>query len=280
MIEIESIITLALVGFSAGFFFSIPVAGPVSIIITSHAIKGDRHFAFFTAMGAAIVDIIYCFIAVFGFTQLYSFYEPYIPITLFIGGLFLFYIGYKVRKTTLDLDHFDEQKKLPHSAKGTRRRGKFLTGLTMNFLNPSLFIGWLTSSFFVLSLAASLGMNVGGLNTVLENNVETFNGHEEYNILKDSTLNKTGISGVMPKSTLGKEAEKSDSSLEAVLKSASYALSVGLGSVVWFYFFSGFLVRNRKKLKIHIINKIIHGLSYALWIFSIYLIYEAVNFWV
>ena len=272
MIEIESLISLAVIGFAAGFFFSVPVAGPVSIIITSHALKGDRHFAFFTAFGAAIIDIIYCFIAVFGFTQLYEWYRPYIPITLVLGAVFLFFIGLRIRKTSLDLDHFGEQNKLKVPAKRFQRRGKFMTGFMINLLNPSLFIGWLTSSFLILSLAASLGLNVGGLNYMIGNNVESVNGHNESHLLQPLDSIKTQAADVARHKTELKTARKYQ-----LLNSLSYAVAVGVGSVVWFYIFSGFLVRHRKKLQIGLINKIIHGMGFVLWIFGAYLFYEALN---
>ncbi len=271
MLEIESLITLSVIGFAAGFFFSVPVAGPVSIIITSHALKGDRHFALFTASGAALVDILYCFIAVFGFTQLFAWYQPYIPYALLIGAFFLFYIGFRVRRTNLDLDHFDEQNKVALPARRFQRRGKFFTGLTINFLNPSLFFGWLTSSFFILSLAASLGLNVGGLDNVLSNNVESINDQSNQIMLNGGDSSSLMVQPAAPEH---KKPQRLPGKYQ-LLNSASYAMAVGVGSVVWFYLFSGFLIRHRKKLKIQIINKIIHGLGYALWVISVYLFYEA-----
>jgi len=271
MWEIESLVTLSIIGFAAGFFFSVPVAGPVSIIITSHALKGDRHFALFTASGAALVDILYCFIAVFGFTQLFAWYQPYIPYALLIGAFFLFYIGFRVRKTNLDLAHFDEQNKVMLPVKRFQRRGKFLTGLTINFLNPSLFFGWLTSSFFILSLAASLGLNVGGLDNVLSNNVESINDQSGHVIVNQGDSVARGEHLPVPEP----QKHVRYSGKYQLINSASYATAVGVGSVVWFYLFSGFLIRHRKKLKIQLINKIIHGLGYALWVISLYLFYEA-----
>ena len=38
---IESIITMSIAGFLTGFIFSMPIAGPISIMITSNALKGQ-----------------------------------------------------------------------------------------------------------------------------------------------------------------------------------------------------------------------------------------------
>jgi hypothetical protein len=59
--------------------------------------------------------------------------------------------------------------------------------------------------------------------------------------------------------------------------SLAYAFFVALGTVVWFYNFSKFLVHHRKKLKIEFINKIIHTLGFALWGFGAYLTYTAIK---
>jgi len=45
----------------------------------------------------------------------------------------------------------------------------------INFLNPTLFIGWLTSSFFMISFMASLGFDTGGLDTIIHQNVKEIN---------------------------------------------------------------------------------------------------------
>ncbi len=258
----ETLLTISLVGLVVGFIFSIPVAGPVSILITSHAIKGEMHFALVTALGAAIIDFLYCFIAVFGFTHLYILYRPIIPYTLLIGTLFLIFLGYRIMHMKLDLEATEPDPSKPR----LRKRGRFLTGLMVNFLNPSLFFGWLTSSFVVMSFVASLGLNIGGLNTMLENNVDSMKApgtQMEQSIAQQQA--EQAIAG-----NISTEAHPFWNSL-------AYAFFVALGTVVWFYNFSKFLVHHRKKLKIEFINKIIHTLGFALWGFGAYLTYTAIK---
>jgi len=267
----ESLITISAVGFFVGFFFSIPVAGPVSIIITSHSLRGERHFALATASGAAIVDFIYCFVAVYGFTNLYYLYDPFIPYTLLAGSIFLIIIGYKIRHTHLDLKQINEKDATVEKLPRLRKRGRFFNGFIINLLNPSLFIGWLTSSFVVLSFVASLGFNVGGLERMLENNVESFNGEnhlEQVAPIDTNTFN--------PLREPIKKVQKPSTSFQ-LLNSFSYAIFVAFGSVLWFFYFSRFLVKRREKIKTGIIDKIIHLLGFALWGFAIYLVYKAID---
>jgi len=258
---LETLFTISLVGLLVGFIFSIPVAGPVSILITSHAIKGEMHFALVTALGAAIIDFIYCFIAVFGFTHLYILYRPIIPYTLLVGTIFLAFLGFRIMHMKLTL----EASPVDPSKPRLRKRGRFLTGLMVNFLNPSLFFGWLTSSFVVMSFVASLGLNIGGLNTVLENNVDSM---KEPGTRVEQSINQPQQAA---------DLELVSEGTHPLWNSLAYALFVALGTVVWFYNFSKFLARHRQKLKVENINKIIHTLGFGLWGFGLYLAFTAVK---
>ena len=95
----ESLITISLVGLLAGFILSMPVAGPISILVTSNALKGRLRYCNLVTIGASFADFVYVFIAVFGLTKLYSFYKPFIPYLLSAGAVFLLFVGYKIFRT-------------------------------------------------------------------------------------------------------------------------------------------------------------------------------------
>ena len=63
---LESIITISFLGLFAGFFFSMPVAGPISIVVVSNALKGNLRFCLRTALGASIAESFYVFAAISG----------------------------------------------------------------------------------------------------------------------------------------------------------------------------------------------------------------------
>ena len=73
----ESLIVIICLGLFAGFFFSVPIAGPISILITSNALKGETRYCLRLALGGAIVEMIYVFIAVFGLTSIYNLYQEF-----------------------------------------------------------------------------------------------------------------------------------------------------------------------------------------------------------
>ena len=89
----ESIITIAITGLVAGFIFAMPIAGPISILITSSALKGRLRYCNLVSLGASFADFTFVFIAVFGLTKLYSLYTPAIPYMFAAGSLFFFYLG-------------------------------------------------------------------------------------------------------------------------------------------------------------------------------------------
>ncbi len=269
---IESLITVSLVGGLVGFIFSMPVAGPISILITSHSLKGQFRFSLMAALGAAIVDFIYCFLAIFGFTQLFETYAPYIPLILAIGGIIIIFIGFRIFRTQIDFNHIEEQIHLPQRIQRLEKRSGFFSGLLINLFNPTLLIGWLTSSFIVLSMAASFGLNVGGLDAIIGKNVQSLNEHES---TESSALNNE-----MDIDNLQKYLDQTDSRTEeefslsrwTVVLSIGYAAFVALGTIIWFYILTRFLTRNRKNIRLNILNTLIRGLGVFLILFGMYLI--------
>lgn len=120
------------------FIDLLPIAGPISVLITSNALKGRVKFCKHATNGASLADFVYVFIAVFGLTNLYSWYKPVIPYVLIIGALFLIYLGIKIFKTKLDLEHIGEDE-IPEAKLKKKDQNGFWTGFLLNFLNPTLF---------------------------------------------------------------------------------------------------------------------------------------------
>jgi len=272
-----SLITMSLVGLIVGFIFSMPIAGPISILITSKALKGEMKYCTLATIGASFADFLYVFIAVFGLTKLYSLYKPVIPYVLLGGAVFLLYIGYKIVKTKLDLDNIDA--KSHHTKKIKKERGGFWTGFMLNFLNPTLFIGWLTSSFFVISMVASLGFNTGGLDTMIDKNVQQINNIEGKSLDTQKTISylKVDTADISLQQEIHKENNARLPNYFPLVISICYAFFLAIGSIIWFYYLSFFLVKYRAKLNVKIMNRVIQGLGIALCCFGVFLGYTAVN---
>jgi threonine/homoserine/homoserine lactone efflux protein len=272
---LESIITISIAGLVAGFIFSMPIAGPISILITTNALKGRLRYCILVSIGSFIADFTYVFIAVFGLTKLYSFYKPAIPYIFAIGSLFFFYLGYKIIRTKLDIEHLEDKSHLSEKIQ-KKGKGAFLTGFLINFLNPTLFIGLLTSSFFVISLIASLGLNTGGLAGEMDQNVK-----EISNIAGKKIEISKGFSG--EQFDYFQKLRKKDHEQYATIYprnfhlviSICYAFFLSLGSIIWLYLLSLMIVKFRQRINIKVISLFIRSLGGVLCIFGLFFIYLA-----
>jgi threonine/homoserine/homoserine lactone efflux protein len=272
---VESIITISIAGILAGFIFSMPIAGPISILITSSALKGRLRYCNMVSLGASFADFAYVFVAVFGLTKLYSLYKPAMPYIFSLGALFFLYLGYRIIKTKIDIEHLEDKSQLAEKIK-RKEKGGFYTGFMINFLNPTLFIGVLTSSFFVISLIASLGLNTGGLAGKMNENVEKISNIEGKKIENSKVLSIEQFEDIH----LGKNKDrKQDQTVYPayfhLIISICYALFLSLGSIIWFFMMAFLIVRFRKRINIKVISVFIKSLGLLLCLFGLYFGYLA-----
>lgn len=274
----EILITISLSGLIAGFIFSMPIAGPISILVTSNALKGRLKYCNLLTIGASLPDLVYVFAAVFGLTRFYFLYKPVIPYLTAIGSLVVIFIGYRIFRTKIDLEHLDDKIHLSEKIK-KRGNGGFYTGLLVNFLNPTLFFGWLTTSFIIISVVSSLGFNTGGLDSMIDRNIV------EINKIGGNLVEKPNLPGYLRFDTLQIFKKKilvqnGDNSLPKnfpVLISLCFAFSLALGSIIWFYLLAVFLFRFRNVIKIKVLDLIINSLGLVLCLFGLFLLYKSVE---
>lgn len=272
-----SLISISIIGFIAGFFFSMPIAGPISILVTSNALKGKLKYCNLLALGASFADFIYVLVAVYGITKLFTAYSGVIPYILGLGALFLFYVGYKIIRTKFDLEHIDEESR--HIGKpGRPGKGAFYTGFMVNFLNPTLFFGWLISSFIVLSFASSLGFDTAGLNTMVDDNMK------QIEKMDGNTKEKPQIPSYLQFDTLNimrKEGHFRRSVTPPpnfhVFVSLVYSASLSIGSILWFQLLAITLVKFRKKVNINVLNWAVRAMGIILCLFAVFFVYTAVK---
>jgi threonine/homoserine/homoserine lactone efflux protein len=262
----ESFIVIFILGLFAGFFFSVPIAGPISILITSNALKGKLRFCLRTAMGGAVVEFFYVFIAVFGLTSLFAYYQHLIPYILIIGSAFLLFVAIKIIRTKLKIEDIQKEKIVTDKL---ANKGGFRTGMLLNFTNPSLFLGWFTSSFLLLSFASSVGLNTGGLDIMMHKNVTSIEKITGKKFKKLDEFNS--------EFTNSNIKNKSKQTLPPIVLSLTYAATVGIGSYIWFYLLSHFLIKYKEKLKIEWLNGLIKVLGIFLIGIAGYLVYEGIK---
>ncbi len=277
---IKSILTMSIAGFLTGFIFSMPIAGPVSIMITSNALKGRQRYCNLFNLGASLADFIYVFIAVFGLTKLYTFYKPIIPYIFSFGSLLLIFLGYKIFITRIDIEHLEDKIHISGKLK-EKERGAFYTGFMINFLNPTLFIGWLTSSLLVISFIAALGFHTGGLAIKIDQNAKEIGNIEGKKIESrhDSVIKKLDNFQILKIKDRQVDQTIFPASFHLTI-SICYALFIAFGSIVWFYLLAILIVRYRTRINIKIISGFIKSLGVFLCFIGCYFGYQAIKMFI
>jgi threonine/homoserine/homoserine lactone efflux protein len=273
----KDLITISIIGLMAGFIFSMPIAGPISILVTSNALKGRLKYCNLLAIGASLADFLYVLLAVYGVTHLFSEFKGIIPYILGAGALFILYVGIKIIRTKFDPYHIDEEQRLADEQE-KKHRGAFYTGFMINFLNPTLFFGWLISSFITLSFASSLGFNTGGLATTIDENLQQIEKIEGTNLekpeipsyLQFDTLN------ILKKENHPVEPVKFPSYFH-LLASLLYSVFLSAGAILWFLLLALLLVRFRERISITFINWLVRGFGIILCLIAIYFGYTAIK---
>jgi threonine/homoserine/homoserine lactone efflux protein len=275
----ESILTISIAGLLAGFIFSMPIAGPISILITTSALKGRFRYCTLISLGASIADFIYVFVAVYGLTRLYLLYMPLIPYIFVVGSFFFFYLAYKIIKTKIDIEHLEDKSHLAEEIE-KRDKGAFYTGFMINFLNPTLFIGVLTSSFFVISMVSSMGFHTGGLAVRLDQNVKDISSIEGVKIDNSKVLSIDQFDNIK----IGTKVRQPDQTVYPasfhLVVSICYAVFLSLGSVLWFILMSYLVVRFRRKINLTVISIFIKSLGAILGLFGVYFGYQAIKMFI
>ncbi|TAL66698.1 MAG: hypothetical protein EPN88_07985 [Bacteroidetes bacterium] len=274
---VESILTISIAGLLTGFIFSMPIAGPISILITSNALKGRLRYCTLVNLGASFADFAYVFIAVFGLTKLYSFYKPAIPYIFSFGSILLIFLGYKIFITKIDIEHLEDKSHITEKIQ-RKEKGAFYTGFMINFFNPTLFIGWVTSSLLVISFIASMGFNTGGLAVKIGENakeISTIEGTKIENSQSSALKQFENIQ--ILKRNKGKEEQIIFPSYFHLAISLCFAFFISVGSIIWFYLLAFLIVRFRKRINIKIISGFIKSLAVVLCLFGFYFGYVAIR---
>jgi threonine/homoserine/homoserine lactone efflux protein len=156
------LVATAILGFTFGFVGSIPIAGPIAVLVLSRGLEGRARSALCLASGAALAEGGYAYLAFWGFSGLltrYAWIEPAsrIAAAVILTGLglnFLHRPGAEATRAEPD----------PRA----RNKRSFLLGLTLTALNPALIATWTAAVTLMYSLdlvrfepAAALPFSLG-----------------------------------------------------------------------------------------------------------------------
>jgi threonine/homoserine/homoserine lactone efflux protein len=153
------------IGLAFGFFGSVPLVGPIAIMILSRAARGSFDEARRIGLGAAVAEGIYAGVAFWGFTTFLARQACVVPISHGITAALLVGLGarFAVWRPTVRQDRRE-------SSSGTA-----LVGFSVSALNPTLLVTWSAAVAFIyskglgdqpavvaISFGASAAAGVGG----------------------------------------------------------------------------------------------------------------------
>ncbi len=265
---ITSLISLLFLGIFAGIIFSVPIAGPIAILVVTNSLQKKIRFVTRIALGSSVVEFLYVFIAMFGITNFLKYYDFLIPYLFIFGGLLIIFISIRLFRTKIEMKKFDEEK-----ITFDEQKGGFRTGIMVNLTNPTLFFGWLTSSFLLLTFASSIGLNTGGIEKIIGKNIDTLNYYTHESINKVSPqINQIEFSE--------SEDDENLPTRKTLVLSLTFSFGVAIGGFIWFVFLSRLLVQFIHKIKMNYLNNFIKTLSMFLVGISVYFMYLGIRFFI
>ena len=124
-----------ILGFAFGFIGSIPVAGPISALVLSRGLAGRFRSGAFIAVGGALAEAGYAFLAFWGFSAFLARYAFIVPVSRALAAVIL---------TALAISFL--RMKNVATAGGQARAdtawASFTLGFTITALNPTLIATW------------------------------------------------------------------------------------------------------------------------------------------
>jgi threonine/homoserine/homoserine lactone efflux protein len=129
-----------IIGFIFGFCGSVPVAGPISILVLSRGLENRFRHGLYIAAGGAVAEAAYACLAFLGFSSFLSKHAWLTPASRVFAAVVLIILGtYLVfRKQIVPPPQADP--KLPKNRKGNKR--SFLLGFSITAMNPTLIGTW------------------------------------------------------------------------------------------------------------------------------------------
>jgi threonine/homoserine/homoserine lactone efflux protein len=131
-----AVLVVSLIAFVLGFVGSMPLAGPISVMVVSRGVTGYFREALLLALGASLAEGLYAGGAFWGFSALLARYALAIPISHAVTSVVLIAVGI----------HFLRWKPTEEVEGAVAKRGAgrsaFALGFTASIVNPTLLITW------------------------------------------------------------------------------------------------------------------------------------------
>jgi threonine/homoserine/homoserine lactone efflux protein len=137
-----SFVVVSVVALLFAFVGSLPLAGPIALLVVSNGVNGRYREALGIAFGAALAEGIYAFLAFWGFATFLARYALVLPISQAITATILLALG--VRFAFFALKEREAEVREP-------KPGRFWVGFSISALNPTLLATWGAVTTFLYS---------------------------------------------------------------------------------------------------------------------------------
>lgn len=124
-----------------GFFGSVPLAGPIALMVLSRAARRKFDEARRIALGAAIAEGIYAGIAFWGFATFLANHESVVPVSHATTAVLLVALGAR----------FVFWQPVERTDRSEIKAGTALVGFSVSALNPTLLLTWSAAVAFIYS---------------------------------------------------------------------------------------------------------------------------------
>lgn len=130
-----AVLVVSLIAFVLGFVGSMPLAGPVSVMVVSRGAMGHFREALLLAIGASLAEGIYAGLAFWGFSTFLARYALAVPISHAVTAVVLLAVGINFLLWKPKNDDAGAERR-------GRGRSAFALGFTASIVNPTLLITW------------------------------------------------------------------------------------------------------------------------------------------
>jgi threonine/homoserine/homoserine lactone efflux protein len=135
------LLATCLIAMAFGFFGSMPLAGPVAVMVFSRASRRRYAEALQIGIGAAVAEGLYASVAFWGFTSLLARHPVVVPVSRAVTAVVLSALGVR----------FALWKERPRQDEHESRSGTSLVGFSLSAINPTLLVTWSAAVAFLYS---------------------------------------------------------------------------------------------------------------------------------
>ncbi|HYA48728.1 MAG TPA: LysE family transporter, partial [Burkholderiales bacterium] len=125
-------------GLLIGFIAAVPL-GPVNVFVVSQTLKRDFSHGFLAGVTTAILDAVYCLVALMGLLSLkLSLTSPLLSLMKVVAGFIILLVSYRLIHDAKNFDIPQEGDKIPSAA------ARPILGVVLLYVtNPSLYVFWI-----------------------------------------------------------------------------------------------------------------------------------------